>query len=304
MYSLVLMMAMTGAAGTPASHGGCHACACFGSGPGLVYANSPCSPCAPCGPAVGGSPHQAMPAGPAMPVIPSMPPAATRGEPPVMPLIPGGTTRAAGSGTGVREMAPAPRDPDRPATPPRKKERDGGTTAVPPGEPRAAVLVRLPADARLYANQVLTAPGSAERQFVTPELEPGRDYHYVLRTEVSRDGRTVSEARRVVVRAGERLRVEFDDPGEPLDADRARVTVKLPADAKLYVDGKPTELASESRAWESTRLDDDREYYYDVTVEVTRDGQKQTQTKRVLVRAGQKVRVDFGDLTGPTAAAK
>ena len=86
---------------------------------------------------------------------------------------------------------------------------------MPPGEPRAAVLVRLPADARLYANQVLTAPGSAERQFVTPELEPGRDYHYVLRTEVSRDGRTVSEARRVVVRAGERLRVEFDDPGEP-----------------------------------------------------------------------------------------
>src|SRR5947207_2106362 len=52
---------------------------------------------------------------------------------------------------------------------------------------RATVTVRLPADARLFAEgQPLTHAGG-EKTFVTPELPPGRDFTYTFRAEYVRD---------------------------------------------------------------------------------------------------------------------
>jgi uncharacterized protein (TIGR03000 family) len=217
---------------------------------------------------------------------------ATSGAPATIPVIPGAA-------------APAKPDagPAKPPVKPRKDRDDEGTTALPAGAP-AAVLVRLPADARLYANQRLTGLTSGERQFQTPELPAGQEFHYNFRMEVERDGKAVSESRQVVVRAGEKIRVEFVDPSDTLAADRARVSVKLPADARLFVDGQLTDLASENRAFDSTKLEAEKEYFFLVTAEVTRDGQKQAQTQRIVVRAGEKVRVDFSELDGQVDTAR
>jgi uncharacterized protein (TIGR03000 family) len=75
----------------------------------------------------------------------------------------------------------------------------------------ARVVVQLPADARLFVDDDPCPLTSAKRSFNTPDLRPGVTYHYTIRAEVTRDGRAVTESKRVTVRAGEETVVEFGD---------------------------------------------------------------------------------------------
>jgi uncharacterized protein (TIGR03000 family) len=83
-------------------------------------------------------------------------------------------------------------------------------------------------------------------------------------------------------------------------ATRAKVIVEVPADAKLYIDDQPMKTPSTRRVYSTPDLQPGEAYYYVVRVELVRDGQKQTETKRVILRAGQEVRADF---TGMEAVA-
>ena len=73
----------------------------------------------------------------------------------------------------------------------------------------AKVTVHLPAEARLYVDEVLCNLASGTRSFTTPTLEPGRSYFYTLRMEVNRGGQTVTESRRVTVTTGKEVEVDF-----------------------------------------------------------------------------------------------
>jgi uncharacterized protein (TIGR03000 family) len=87
----------------------------------------------------------------------------------------------------------------------------GSLTAAPPPNTPARITVRLPADARLYVDNVLCPLTSETRTFDTPRLEAGRAYYYNLRTETERSGRTQVDTRRVLVEAGRDVTVEFKD---------------------------------------------------------------------------------------------
>jgi uncharacterized protein (TIGR03000 family) len=76
----------------------------------------------------------------------------------------------------------------------------------------ANLLVTLPADAKLFVDGHETTSTSGERLLTTPDLEPGREFHYTLRVEVTRDGQTQQVSQRVAVRAGEDVRVNIDVP--------------------------------------------------------------------------------------------
>lgn len=76
---------------------------------------------------------------------------------------------------------------------------------------RAAVIVKLPADAKLSADgRVLNLAGS-ERKFVSPELPTNQEFVYRFTAEYDRDGETVSVTKKVPVRAGITVTVEFTD---------------------------------------------------------------------------------------------
>ena len=75
----------------------------------------------------------------------------------------------------------------------------------------ARVVVRLPADARLFVDDDPCTLTSAERSFDTPDLQPGVTYRYTIRAEVTRAGRPVTEIKRVTVRAGQETVVEFGE---------------------------------------------------------------------------------------------
>ncbi len=45
----------------------------------------------------------------------------------------------------------------------------------------------------------------------TPALEPDKVYFYTVRIEVMRDGKPLSETRRILIRAGQVARMEFKE---------------------------------------------------------------------------------------------
>jgi uncharacterized protein (TIGR03000 family) len=76
----------------------------------------------------------------------------------------------------------------------------------------AKVVVSLPEDAKLTVNGQPTELTSDQRVFTTPELKPGKDYYYVIRAEVVRDGEVKSLTKEVAVTAGRESKVEFALP--------------------------------------------------------------------------------------------
>ena len=77
-------------------------------------------------------------------------------------------------------------------------------------EQQAMLIVDLPAQARLLVDDHLTSSTSAQRVLQTPPLTQGTTYAYVLRAEIDRDGKTLTQTQRVTVRAGVQTRVSFD----------------------------------------------------------------------------------------------
>ncbi len=77
-------------------------------------------------------------------------------------------------------------------------------------EAPATIVVRLPADAKLTVDGSATRSTDSLRTFVSPPLQPGKDYRYTLRAEVTRDGKKVERSRDVNVHAGRTSEVNFD----------------------------------------------------------------------------------------------
>ncbi len=195
MYSVVLLMALSGGAETPAAHYGCqgacyggkachggyacngghgcrgqracHGCdgGCYGCDGGRRFGHRRNKDCGCCGvqhACYGGV------------VAPAPPP---KKEKKKMP-------DPKGTGKGEEVLAPAP----------------------------ATIIVSLPADAKLSVDGQATTSTSATRTLVTPALAPDQEFNYTLAGEIVRDGQTVTTSRTITVRAGEETRVTLEFP--------------------------------------------------------------------------------------------
>jgi uncharacterized protein (TIGR03000 family) len=84
-----------------------------------------------------------------------------------------------------------------------------------------AVLVQVQVpqpDAQVWFGGTLTDQRGSVREYISPELTPGRDYVYEIRARWTENGQPVERTRTVYVKPGERTSVDFtrDEPGEPL----------------------------------------------------------------------------------------
>jgi uncharacterized protein (TIGR03000 family) len=184
MYSMVLLLAMGTSADTPAwGNGGCCG-GCYGSAAYWAggWANNGCC---------GGMRYG---------------------------CCGGGCCGGSGSGCCGGMMAPGMAAPGM--APPRNAEPIQPPKASPPGAAAmapATLLIHLPADASLTINTTATAQMTADtRKFVSPPLEPGRDYYYNLQAEVVQGGQRLVTNSRVFVRAGQQSEVTLTIPGTTL----------------------------------------------------------------------------------------
>lgn len=82
----------------------------------------------------------------------------------------------------------------------------------------------------------------------------------------------------------------------------ASLKFTLPADAKLYVDGRLTNGTGTDRSFFTPPLIPGQKYFYEVKAELMVDGQLVTEEKRVIVEAGAELRETFPKLVAATPA--
>jgi uncharacterized protein (TIGR03000 family) len=87
--------------------------------------------------------------------------------------------------------------------------------------------------------------------------------------------------------------------------DRARIVIDLPPGASLYVDDRAITNVSTRKRFHTPALRPGQTYFYEVRAELTVNGERVQETRRVVVRAGQAVREDFRSVGAiATALAK
>jgi uncharacterized protein (TIGR03000 family) len=92
----------------------------------------------------------------------------------------------------------------------RKGRSDEGLTSS--GPARTTLEVRVPAGARLTVDGRELRSTSTVRTFQTPELAPGKRFYYDFEATFTRGGEPVTVRKRVVVAAGQSVRVDLRTP--------------------------------------------------------------------------------------------
>jgi uncharacterized protein (TIGR03000 family) len=88
----------------------------------------------------------------------------------------------------------------------------GGVALVQATGTEATLIVSLPEDATLTIDGEKTTSTSAQRVFVTPALEQGKEYEYTLKAKVERDGKVQVATAKVTIRPGQISQVELKVP--------------------------------------------------------------------------------------------
>jgi uncharacterized protein (TIGR03000 family) len=76
-------------------------------------------------------------------------------------------------------------------------------------EEGANIKFQLPSNAKLFVDGRQTTGTGTERAFFTPPLPAGQKFYYDVKAELVVDGKTVTEEKRVIVKAGDDLRETF-----------------------------------------------------------------------------------------------
>jgi uncharacterized protein (TIGR03000 family) len=83
--------------------------------------------------------------------------------------------------------------------------------------------------------------------------------------------------------------------------ETARITVKVPENARLWVDNVSCPLTSNERSFKTPSLVPGQQYYYTLRIEVEKDGVTVSENRRVFIAAGQEINVDFNEPATVTA---
>ena len=218
MYSVVLMVALTSGSATPDWHryGGCCGCysGCYGCGGGCYGGCYGCG-----GGCFGGGYGDGHDDGYGAPPSPgSMVPGdgmIGHGDgygAPTYPgsIVPGNGMIAPGTGVYPGSTGTPTGQPLGTPTENKGKDRDKNGQGM-LSATKAQLVVELPAGAKLFVDDIPVKATEGLRTFDTPALEPGQPYYYMVRIEMMQDGKPVSETRRIIVRAGQVSRADFNN---------------------------------------------------------------------------------------------
>ena len=202
----------------------------------------------------------------------------------------GGYSSSGSYGGAVYESYPAEVEVTSPEVP---------VEAGPPAAPSASateatIFVSLPADAKVFVNDLATSSTGAERHYVSRGLKPGRSYSYKLRVQFEQDGKPVTEDKVVRLTAGENVQLAF---GGAQGADKTAQTelkLSVPANAKVTLAGAPTEQTGDVRSYTTSSLAPGQKWNgYTVRVELEQDGKTLVEEKTLDIEGGKSYELAF-----------
>lgn len=92
----------------------------------------------------------------------------------------------------------------------------------------------------------------------------------------------------------------FYPPATAPTDDLAHLTIRVPADAQVWIDNTPTTSTGPVRKFDSPPLTPGTRYNYEIRAQWTENGRAVTQTQQVPVHAGSHAEVDFLAAKNPT----
>jgi uncharacterized protein (TIGR03000 family) len=160
-------------------------------------------------------------------------------------------------------------------------------------------VVSVPADARIFVNGAETSSKGSLRRFLSRGLAAGKSYEFVVRMAVDRDGKTEEATKVVTLAAGERSKVSFGADAAPAVATTS-LTLRVPADAKVFLAGNATASAGEVRHFETATLAAGQVWRnYEIKVQTVVDGREETVSKVIDLVAGEKVELTLDPAAAP-----
>jgi uncharacterized protein (TIGR03000 family) len=163
----------------------------------------------------------------------------------------------------------------------------------------------------VFVNGNRTSSTGTSRQYISRGLDAGRDYTYELRAEVNVDGRTVSDTQVVHVTAGEQAQVAFNLNGNGEQnasaKPKTKLTLNVPADAKVFLAGKETSSTGETREFTSSKMSAGQTWNgYTVRVVANVDGKPVEKVQTIDLTAGddRQLTFDFGSTDVALTAAR
>ena len=194
---------------------------------------------------------------------------------------------------------------------------DGEVIGVPPAIPATPMLddststvpadggllvVQVPADARITVNGAATSSQGAVRRFLSRGLAAGKNYEFVVRMAVERDGKTEEATKVVKLTAGERSEVSFVANTAATPA-KTSLTLNVPAEARVWLAGNPTASSGAVRHFETASLASGQTWRnYEIKVTTVVDGKEATISKVIDLAAGDRIELSLDPATAPATA--
>lgn len=222
----------------------------------------------------------------------------------------GSAYQADGNWTPVEDNSPgdAPAPPaEAPADAPAPPADSG--TSIQDRNTTVSFSVSVPEEAQIFVNDNATTSTGTERTYISRGLQAGKSYTFHVRAEVTRNGKTLTETKKIRLVAGQHtaLAFQFAPNADEQLADKpveTKLTLKVPAEAKVYLSGRATTSTGEVREFATTKLVPGKSWAdYTVVVTYEKDGQLLTQEKNVTIKAGDSSEVTF-DFNSDRVAAK
>ncbi len=93
------------------------------------------------------------------------------------------------------------------------------STSIQSGDESGVLTVYVPYEAKVTINGLLTKSTGSKRHFVSYGLQPGYTYKYVVKAEVIREGKVVTDSQTVSLTAGGQNGVAFGFNNPPSNTE-------------------------------------------------------------------------------------
>ena len=164
--------------------------------------------------------------------------------------------------------------------------KDDSTSIVPADG--VLLLVAVPADAKVFVNGAATTSTGSLRRFVSRGLADGEVYDYTVKVVLDDADDATELTKTVSVSAGDRSELSFIE-----EQPTTSLTLRVPAEAKVWLAGNATGSTGDTRTFETTALAAGQVWQdYEIRVVTEIDGRERVISKVIDLAAGQTLELE------------